>query len=269
MSTPQPPYQPQPPYLPPAPKKRGPLVWILGSVAAFMALCIAGVVGIAVSADPDTAKTPDTPAGRAAAAAPSSAAAEPEATAAPEASAPAPPPTPKDITMTGRGDKLLKPKLDPERAYVAVISHTGGSNFIVTSIDSAGDQVDLLVNEIGRYSGTRPIGLREGEGIAALKVEAGGTWKIVLRDLSKAPQFKGKVSGKGSAVYLIPPGTLDALASAKITHNGRGNFIVTAYGERSDLLINEIGKYSGEVLLDSETLVLEIQADGGWTIQAT
>lgn len=36
----------------------------------------------------------------------------------------------------------------------------------------------------------------------------------------------------------------------------------------TDLLVNEIGNYSGETLLPDGTLVLEITADGAWTMSA-
>jgi hypothetical protein len=51
---------------------------------------------------------------------------------------------------------------------------------------------------------------------------------------------------------------------------GSSNFAVHAYSDSgADLLINEIGKYGGEVLLPSGTLVVEINADGAWTMQKT
>ena len=34
----------------------------------------------------------------------------------------------------------------------------------------------------------------------------------------------------------------------------------------SELLINEIGRYRGETMLPDSTLLLEIEADGAWTI---
>jgi hypothetical protein len=52
----------------------------------------------------------------------------------------------------------------------------------------------------------------------------------------------------------------------KLSHRGSGNFAIWAYGESSrDLLVNEIGRYSGEVFLGGATL-LEIVADGSWSM---
>ena len=59
------------------------------------------------------------------------------------------------------------------------------------------------------------------------------------------------------------------LVSAKITHKGDGDFAVCAYGDTSDLLVNEIGSYCGEVVIPSGTLRLTVTADGTWTVTKT
>lgn len=59
------------------------------------------------------------------------------------------------------------------------------------------------------------------------------------------------------------------LSVARFTHDGQGNFIVTAYrGDNQDLLINAVGVYQGErPLLGEEPVVLDIRADGAWTVE--
>ena len=49
------------------------------------------------------------------------------------------------------------------------------------------------------------------------------------------------------------------------THNGSSNFAILGWGDRRDLLVNEIGTYSGTVRLGNP-LALEIKADGEWTL---
>lgn len=53
------------------------------------------------------------------------------------------------------------------------------------------------------------------------------------------------------------------------THSGRANFIIDAYGEDSadTSLINEIGHFSGEEIVPSDTRVITIKADGDWSIK--
>jgi hypothetical protein len=181
-----------------------------------------------------------------------------------------PPPAPvvpKDKVYSGRGDKVLRLSLSDNDVHIAVITHVGGSNFVVWTLDSGGDQIDLLVNEIGRYSGARPLDFVDTP--AALKVEAGGRWKISVRVLQRAPVWPQKSSGKGAAVLRLDPGSAEGFVTANVTHRGSSNFVVKAYGDSQELLINEIGKYSGEILIPSGTLALEIEADGAWTIQRT
>jgi hypothetical protein len=50
-----------------------------------------------------------------------------------------------------------------------------------------------------------------------------------------------------------------------VTHKGESNFVVYLYTEDdSELLINEIGNYSGEQIMSTGLVVIE--ADGTWTL---
>ena len=63
-------------------------------------------------------------------------------------------------------------------------------------------------------------------------------------------------------IYQGPTGV------AAITHNGASNFAVKSYAEGStfpDLLVNEIGNYSGSVRFPGPAVV-DLTADGDWTI---
>lgn len=132
-------------------------------------------------------------------------------------------------------------------------------------IRADGQDIDLLVNEIGSYTGVRPLDFEERP--AALKMEASGSWQVVVKVAQKAPIWTGKMTAKGDTVFLIPPGTVAGLDTIKITHSGRSNFAVWAYGDRRELLVNEIGTYSGEVLLPSGTVAVVVEADGAWTFE--
>ena len=75
------------------------------------------------------------------------------------------------------------------------------------------------------------------------------------------------VSGRGDDVISnINVG--DGIYRIHFTHSGRSNFAVWSYDATNDreLLINEIGKYEGYVLLLGKApFVFEITADGAWT----
>jgi hypothetical protein len=63
------------------------------------------------------------------------------------------------------------------------LTHEGDSNFIVDQLDSDLDETENLVNEIGKYKGTTILDVTEEEE-TKLKIEADGTWTIVLSDLT-------------------------------------------------------------------------------------
>jgi hypothetical protein len=264
---------PQPPLGTRPPKRRSGSVWLIAGLVIALGIGITAIAA-AIGGGPSTssvAGAPSTEAGcdgyavdtstgavvcKGAESAPRA-----EASAAPAA---APPAAERDQTFTGRGDKVVKLTLS-DRAHIAAISHSGGGNFIVTAVDASGEQLDLLANEIGKYSGVRPLDFEQTP--AALKVETSGSWKIVVRTLDKAPRWPAAAgSGKGDAVVLVDQGASGDLATVKITHKGQGNFIVYAYGDREDLLVNEIGSYSGEVLLPGGTVAISIEAEGAWTM---
>lgn len=71
-----------------------------------------------------------------------------------------------------------------------------------------------------------------------------------------------RTSGMGDDVLFLHEGT----SRASITHEGQSNFLVLAFNKTGvDNIVNEIGAYSGNVLLETPSIVT-ITADGGWTI---
>jgi hypothetical protein len=170
----------------------------------------------------------------------------------------------KPATYTGRGDRVIKIKKPETGAALVKIANRGGSsNFVVQ--DAAEEQ--LLVNTIGPYSGTVLLDKEDGQNTTKLKVQSDGSWSITVSPLLSAPQFTSKSSGKGDAVvvYTGSAGTIT------MTHSGKENFVVTAYGGdgSQDLLVNEIGRYNGQNTVNDGPVLLEINADGAWTLAVT
>ena len=150
---------------------------------------------------------------------------------------------------------------------VARISNSGGSNFAVISY-SGSQYNDLLVNEIGSYSGRVYV----APGVNLIKITSSGAWTVDLRVITSAPKWNGSsaLSGKGDSVILLTGGSF---GTTTITNKSKSNFSVVAYsteGDYLDLLVNEIGSYRGEVLLPTEDpVVLSVHAVGGtWTMSA-
>jgi hypothetical protein len=82
----------------------------------------------------------------------------------------------------------------------------------------------------------------------------------------------GSFTGRGSRVLTVrvkSPGALVFTA----THDGYANFIVRFVGKGlSELLVNEIGSYAGQVAVDfakAGRYRVPIEADGAWTLKVT
>jgi hypothetical protein len=53
------------------------------------------------------------------------------------------------------------------------------------------------------------------------------------------------------------------------TYSGRANFVVRGFGDDGfGLFINEIGRFRGTEPLPPDTQVIEVDAQGGWTLDA-
>jgi len=59
------------------------------------------------------------------------------------------------------------------------LKHTGTSNFAVVLLDSQGDWVELLVNEIGSYDGSKTVSV-DDSGIYLLDITADGNWDVSI-----------------------------------------------------------------------------------------
>lgn len=190
-----------------------------------------------------------------------------------------PPPTPTpeptenplffaNIELTGKGTKVVKFTKPADVPAIVTISEKGTSNFVVYNLDASGDKIDLLVNEIGNYKGTVLIDADEGEESVAFKVESNGSWTLTVKPLSRARIWApdGAISGNGDDVLFVFPEP-EPFTIVTLKHDGDSNFAIWAYsGDDTDLLVNEIGRYSGDTVVGSDLLLLEITADGSWSI---
>lgn len=163
----------------------------------------------------------------------------------------------------GRGDDIIKFNEDYGPSILDV-SHTGSHNFIIKSLNVDQDSNDLLVNTIGNYVGKIPLDFYD-KNTVYLQVKADGNWVINLQQLN--PDGLSKVhsnsyKGSGDDLLFIEKD----YSGATFNYSGDHNFIVKSYGKKSDLLINEIGKYNGKVIIPRGIIILEIKSEGNWTI---
>lgn len=167
------------------------------------------------------------------------------------------------IEESGTNDSLVDL---PEgiSAGTVTANHEGQSNFSISVLDANNNATgDLLVNEIGDYTGVTAWGLGLGEDGTKLQISADGQWEIEIAPFTEMEEFTGTVASEGDAVLLYdgPAANLDA------THSGDSNFSVieeTTDTFNMGLLINEIGSYSGTVPLSAGPSIIIVGADGSW-----
>ncbi|MGH8951437.1 MAG: hypothetical protein ACRDX9_08420 [Acidimicrobiia bacterium] len=175
------------------------------------------------------------------------------------------------FTVSGTGSDVIPLSVPGDGPAIIDLNHNGASNFIVSSLDRNLASIELLVNEIGQYSGRR--GLNVGffsfsppDIVRHLEIDADGPWSATVRPVSQARSVGSALEGsRDDLVRLVGP-TPTTLTS---THDGASNFAIIAFepsGAYGDLLVNEIGAYSGTDPVPRGTKFLDILADGNWTL---
>jgi hypothetical protein len=106
---------------------------------------------------------------------------------------------------SGSGDDFVD--LGKARRYgIIQVSHDGDSNFIVHSLDSGGDVIDYLVNEIGSVETTVLFGFSpfDTSKAASFEIQADGDWEISVREVNEAPAYQR--TGSGTTVMKYTAG---------------------------------------------------------------
>jgi hypothetical protein len=173
-------------------------------------------------------------------------------------------------TLRGSGSRVLSVRL-PAGPVVVQARHTGSSNFVVELSGPGGRE--LLVNEIGPYRGAA-VTDAAGAGRYRAAVTADGSWTLELLRPTTAGlrSVLGRFAGTGSTVVGVRS-RADRELVVTSTHRGESNFVVYLIGFGSvtgrELVVNEIGRYRGQALVDVPrgTLLLWVQADGPWTVR--
>jgi predicted proteasome-type protease len=79
--------------------------------------------------------------------------------------------------FVGAGQALSKIMTLAAGAYVVNMSHKGAANFTVWADDASGTPIDLLVNEIGAFKGSKLLRIAK-DGNYLFDVAADGDWAI-------------------------------------------------------------------------------------------
>lgn len=142
-------------------------------------------------------------------------------------------------------------------------TNEGSSNFVVKTDDG-----QLLVNEIGSYTGTVVVNLRDNEHATMLAITSSGNWTVTVIPPAAIPLKSGPIAGSGDDVFVYeqPMGPV-TLSCPTCT----SNVVLHAMSLSScniDLLVNEIGAYTGTVLYGGPSLMM-VTANAEWSITPT
>lgn len=167
---------------------------------------------------------------------------------------------PPTVEVSGRGPTATNPVTLPAAISIARITHQGKDNFIVKTF--IGAKRDLLVNEIGNYSGARPV--ISVDQPVTFDVDADGPWSIILEPIGT--QEFAHMTGKGDDVSRIFPAP--AVGPWEFKHDGTDNYIVKLHCSNGSTLVqNRIGVFNGSTVLQprGERCFWEVEADGNWS----
>src|SRR5690606_35472125 len=170
-------------------------------------------------------------------------------------------------SFQGVGDDVVRVAATKLRG-IAILRHSGESNFAVWSATPSGRNSELLVNRIGDYSGTVVVNVYPWSTTAGFKIHADGPWTMKFAPISYAPLWKhSKVNSRGDKVLKLKAPTR-GFRTLRYDHSGSSNFVVYAFPTSGSpaLLVNKIGRVSGRVAIPAGTRYVSVQADGRWTL---
>ena len=167
----------------------------------------------------------------------------------------------EETTYTGSSDDVVTLE-NTGSPILLECSYSGEGNFIVYTVDDAGENVGLLVNTIGAYSGV-VTDYQEYLDVTMLSVQASGDWSITVKPMDAMEELSNGETYSGDGVYYIDE---EELSTIDMTNSGESNFIVYGVGSSYDLLANEVGEYSGTVIWTEPQSFFIVTSDGDWSI---
>jgi hypothetical protein len=170
---------------------------------------------------------------------------------------------PQPVVYDGSGDDVIQ-ITKPAQLNVVDLTYNGGGNFIVVPLDASQQRTGgSLANEIGAYHGIVPLDLLSGANTVYFQIQSSGPWHIEIRSANTVRQFDTTIDGSGDEVLIYQ----GKMGIATLTHDGSSNFIVIGYsGTGRNGMVNVIGNYNGRVPIAAGPALIEVKADGHWTI---
>ena len=193
----------------------------------------------------------------------------------PPTATPTPTPLPRPIILTGTGQRFSSKFYLDIGLTVIRMEHEGQSNFAVSLLDNQGLNVEKLVDGWGSFVGSTAIGVNRA-GAYMLDVLAEGQWMIEVDQTSPEMELEPTIALFGHGRQASPFFNLDsALTVVRMQHDGQSNFAISlldSQGKQVASLANVMGIFDGSSAIGVETpgtYILDIAADGNWTVNIT
>lgn len=91
-----------------------------------------------------------------------------------------PAPKPDPINLSGTGQTATEKFELQSGLAVFKMTHTGSRNFGIWLYDSNGERLELLVNDIGNFNGSKAVQI-PANGEYLLDVSADGPWTVIIK----------------------------------------------------------------------------------------
>ena len=175
------------------------------------------------------------------------------------------------IVISGTGSEATSQFKLTKGLSVITSDYVGSSNFIVQLLNSNGDTINYVANEIGTNKGSTAINI-SSDGSYLFNVQSSGTWNIEIeqpRDFTNVVDAKS-FSGQNDTVQFIKASK--GLKVFNYNYVGSSNFIVKLLdqdGSYCGLVANEIGDCSGSKAIkisNDGVYVLSVESNGDWEI---
>ncbi|MDP6667208.1 MAG: hypothetical protein QF357_07380 [Dehalococcoidia bacterium] len=187
-------------------------------------------------------------------------------------------------SFTGSGDSVIETAKITSGVLVVSARHQGVGDFVVKLV--ASDINETVFDESGQFSGTTARLVSRGsivgrpQGSILLEITASGEWTIDLpREVplaGQSPPIKLEDHGQIVEKWLnFQSG--EYVLSAQ--HDGNGNFqvrLIHSTGSQTNLVVNEVGSYSGDIplqvasygpgIMEPGFWALVVVADGDWSV---
>jgi hypothetical protein len=126
----------------------------------------------------------------------------------------------------------------------------------------------LVVITTTTYHGSTAFGLHGFDQGTQLEVIGEGSWEIVIAPIADAPELSLPHTSAGDAVFLYSG---DAMTWA-VTHEGESAFAIehsSGPDSGASFAVNEVGDFTGSAAIPDGPVIVEVTADGAWTLAAS